>query len=309
MCQATYLGSRGKNTYEEDSNKKPLKGKDKGKGGKWKGKKTANVKKEGEKITCKHYSKDGHDETHYWKLHPEMRPSKFNNKGKQKTTAITQEDLGSEWGDEDKITVMGIKGKQDIARTSSQNRNITTTLDEKRWTELFHVKVTYKDTKIDTLFDSGSQTNIIFEDLVKRLNLETGPHHKPYTLGSITRDTSLHLTRKCLFKFEITANFIDEVELDVVQLDILGVVLGSPYLYDWKSVFYHHENKYHLFKDGVEYIVRACRKKLNISLVNAGEAKRLVNSSKSLVLLMFKPNDDIVYENVVMQVSLLIWLV
>ena len=77
------------------------------------------------------------------------------------------------------------------------------------------------------------------------------------------------------------------------------MVFGSPYFYDRKAIFYHHENKYHLFKDGVEYIVRAHRKKLNISLVNVGEEKRLVNSSKSLVLLMFKPNADIVYENVV----------
>ena len=61
-----------------------------------------------------------------------MRPNKFNNKGKHKTTAITQEDLGSESGDENKIIVMGIKGKQDIAHTSSQNCNTTTTLDEKR---------------------------------------------------------------------------------------------------------------------------------------------------------------------------------
>jgi len=131
------------------------------------------------------------------------------------------------------------------------------------------------------------------------LNLETIPHHKPYPLGWITRDTSLQVTRKCLFKFAITANFVDEVELDVVPLDISSVVLGSPYLYDRKAVFYCHENKYHLFKDGVEYIVRVHHKKLNISLVNAEQAKRLMNSSKSLVLLMFKPNDDIVYENVV----------
>lgn len=80
-----------------------------------------------------------------------------------------------------------------------------------------------------------------------------------------------------MFKFVVTANFVDEVELDVVPLDILGVVSGNPYLYDQKTFFYHHENKYHLFKDGVEYIVRAHRKKLNISVVNAGKAKRLVN--------------------------------
>ena len=123
--------------------------------------------------------------------------------------------------------------------------------------------------------------NLISKDLVNRLNLETVPHHKPYPLGWITRDTSLQVTRKCLFKFAITANFADEVELDVVPLDISSVVLGSPYLYDRKVVFYCEENKYHLFKDGVEYIMRAHCKKLNISLVNAGLEKILVNSSKS----------------------------
>lgn len=62
--QATHLESRGKNIQEDGSKRKPFKGKDKEKGGKWKGKKNASVKKEGEKITCKHCSKDGHDEAH-----------------------------------------------------------------------------------------------------------------------------------------------------------------------------------------------------------------------------------------------------
>ena len=71
----------------------------------------------------------------------------------------------------------------------------------------------------------------------------------------------------------------------------------APYLYDMKVVFYLHENKYHFFKDGVEYIVRARRKKMNISLVNAGQMKRLVNASKNFVLLMIKKKDDIEYES------------
>jgi hypothetical protein len=71
------------------------------------------------------------------------------------------------------------------------------------------------------------------------------------------------VTRRCKLKFAITANFIDEVELDVIPLDICGIVLGSPYLYDRKSIFHRHENKYHLFKNGVEYIVRAHIKKMN----------------------------------------------
>ena len=64
-----------------------------------------------------------------------------------------------------------------------------------------------------------------------------------------------------------------------------------------KAVFYHNENKYHFLKDGVEYIVRAYHKKLNISLVNEGKMKRLVNASKNFVLLMIKKNDDVDYES------------
>ena len=74
--------------------------------------------------------------------------------------------------------------------------------------------------KIDMLFDSGCQANLISVDLVKKLNLETMPHHKPYLLGWITKDANLQVTQKCVFRFAINANFIDEVELDVVPLDI-----------------------------------------------------------------------------------------
>jgi hypothetical protein len=123
--------------------------------------------------------------------------------------------------------------------------------------------------------------------------LETIPHPKPYPLGWICDDDKLQVTRRCKLRFAITANFIDEVELDVIPLDICGIVLGIPYLYDRKAIFHRHENKYHLFKNGVEYIVRAHTKKMNLSLVNVGQMKKLVNVSKNFVLLMIKPKEDI----------------
>ena len=91
-----------------------------------------------------------------------------------------------------------------------------------------------------------------------------------------------------MLRYAITTHFIDMVELDVVQLDITGMVFGSPYLYDRKAIFHRHEKKYHLFKDGKEYIVRADRKKLDTSLVNVGQMKRLVNASQNLTLMMIK---------------------
>jgi hypothetical protein len=187
---------------------------------------------------------------------------------------------------------MGYQGNGSIASTSSSN-NLNVTRQEKERIELFHIRVVSKHTKIDTLFDTGSQANLISEDIVKKLKLETIPHPKPYPLGWICDNAKLQVTRRCKLRFAITAHFVDEVELDVIPLDICGIVLGSPYLYDRKAIFHRHENKYHLFTNGVEYIVRAHTKKMNLSLVNAGQMKRLVNASKNFVLLMIKPKDDI----------------
>jgi hypothetical protein len=294
--QATHLEARGRNDTHE-GNKKTFSHGDKGKKKfKGNGRKNVVVKKEGEKFTCKHCSKDGHDEDHCWKLHPERRPKKFgnNNKGKSKTVATVQHDLGSDSGDETKITAMGYQGNGSIASTStSNNNNVNVTQQEKARIELFHIRVVSKHTKIDTLFDTGSQANLISEETVKKLKLETIPHPKPYPLGWICDNAKLQVTRRCKLRFAITANFVDEVELDVIPLDICGIVLGSPYLYDRKAIFYRHENKYHLFKDGVEYIVRAHTKKMNLSIINAGQMKRLVNASKNFVLLMIKPKNDV----------------
>ena len=68
-------------------------------------------------------------------------------------------------------------------------------------------------------------------------------------------------------------------------------------MYERTEIFHRHENKYHLFKDGKEYIVRAHRKKTNIVVVNVGQVKRLVNSSKNFVLLMIKPKVDVNHDS------------
>jgi hypothetical protein len=70
-------------------------------------------------------------------------------------------------------------------------------------------------------------------------------------------------------------------------------VVGSPYLYDRRAIFHRHEKTCHLIKNGIEYIIRAHTKKLNLSLVNVGQMKRLVNASKNFVLLMIKPKDNV----------------
>ena len=102
----------------------------------------------------------------------------------------------------------------------------------KKMIELFHIRIISKHTKIGTLFDNASQANLISDNLVRKLGLETKNHPKPYPLGLLKENTQMHVTKQCQLSFAITANFVDEVDLDVIPLDICGVLLGSPYLYD-----------------------------------------------------------------------------
>jgi len=152
--KATHLEARGKNVQEEGK-KKPFQSGEKGKKFKGNQKKNAPVKKEGEKPVCKNYYKEGHDEVHCWKLHPELRLEKFNNKGKQKTNGAAQQNLGSDSGDEVKISA--IVTKEEAIASTNTPKNSNNVSNEENRIGLFHILVISKHTKIDTLFDSGSQ--------------------------------------------------------------------------------------------------------------------------------------------------------
>jgi hypothetical protein len=130
--QTTHLESKGKNVNVDFVKPfKPTEGKFKGKGKeKFKGKKTTTIKKD--KPTCTHCKKEVHNEDHCWILHPELKPTKFGNKGKPKMTATTQTDLGPDSRDETKVTVTRIKGKNSEASTSSlvQSLKVDNEVDE-----------------------------------------------------------------------------------------------------------------------------------------------------------------------------------
>ena len=93
---------------------------------------------------------------------------------------------------------------------------------------------------METLFDTGSQANLISESLVKKLVLESKPHPKPYSLGWIHDKAKLNVIKQFKVKFVITSKLVDEVKPDVIPLDICGMVLGHPYLYDRKAIFFRY---------------------------------------------------------------------
>jgi hypothetical protein len=62
------------------------------------------------------------------------------------------------------------------------------------------------------------------------MDLEMKPHPKPYPLGWVCDKENLNVTKQYRVIFSIDSKLIDEVYLDVVSLDICGILLGSPYL-------------------------------------------------------------------------------
>ena len=69
------------------------------------------IRKVDERPTCSHYQKQGHKEAKCWVLHLELKPKWFKDrKGKQKAMVIV-EDIGSDFEDETKIKIIGVKGK------------------------------------------------------------------------------------------------------------------------------------------------------------------------------------------------------
>jgi hypothetical protein len=66
--------------------------------------------------------------------------------------------------------------------------------------------------------------------MFSKLGLESHDHPIPYPLRWVNKDEDIKVTKQCKIKFIISVDFIDEVELDVVPLDICGVVFGIPYM-------------------------------------------------------------------------------
>ena len=104
------------------------------------------MKKGDTKLSCSHCQKDGHDEEHCWKLHPDLKPKwAQHQRGKKKTTATIHYDLGSEFEDESKVSVVGIKGIISNVNTCASSSNKYH--DENERDALFNLRVIYKKKK------------------------------------------------------------------------------------------------------------------------------------------------------------------
>ena len=61
--------------------------------------------------------------------------------------------------------------------------------------ELFHIRVIVKHTKVDILFDSSSQVNLILKSIVKKFVLKNENPVKYYPLSWVQKYTKLQVTK------------------------------------------------------------------------------------------------------------------
>jgi hypothetical protein len=240
---------------------------------KWHGKKSNVVMRKEERPSCKHCNKEGHDEGRFWHFHPEKRSKWFKEKkGRKTVVAKTRpKDLGSDSGDESKVSLVGMTSK--IGEGIDCRNNF------------FHIRLIMRHSKVDTLIDNGSQSNLISKELVKQLGLKTKVHHNPYTLKWISNHHQMHITKHCTLKFAISSNYVDEVTCDVVPLRECGMVLGSPYLFDHKEIFYRTKNQYQLTKAGQYYVVHAHHVKENKTLQTMEQLKKELQARNKPIIV------------------------
>jgi hypothetical protein len=95
----------------------------------------------------------------------------------------------------------------------------------------------------------------------------------------------MHITKKCTLKFSISYIDVDEVTCDVVPLSECGMVLGSPHLYDRKSIFYRTKNQYPLTKASPHYVVHDHHVKTNKNRQTMGQINKSLQARNKPIIV------------------------
>ncbi|XP_051127619.1 uncharacterized protein LOC127249069 [Andrographis paniculata] len=111
------------------------------------------------------------------------------------------------------------------------------TFDEEQRENLFQTRCIIGGKVCSLIIDSGSCTNIVSELAVRKLNLLTTPHPKPFKLQWVSNCGELNVNKQVTVSIKIN-NYKDEVVCDVLPMQACHVLLGRPWQFDSKA---HHD--------------------------------------------------------------------
>jgi Ca2+-binding EF-hand superfamily protein len=94
------------------------------------------------------------------------------------------------------------------------------------------------------IIDPRSGMNIVSEEAVRKLGLETKSHPSPYQLEWLTNGNEVRVSKYCQVPFSIGAKYMDHVWCDVVDMTMCHLLLGKPWQDDKTAVYNETKNTY-----------------------------------------------------------------
>ncbi|GKC98511.1 putative reverse transcriptase domain-containing protein [Tanacetum coccineum] len=134
--------------------------------------------------------------------------------------------------------------------------------------------------------DLGSYDNLIAEEAVQKLGLETENHSKPYKLQWLKKGGEVTISKHVLVTFSIGTTYKDNIWCDVVPIDACHLLLGRPWEYDHNTTHNERANTYSFLFGCVK-----------ITLM-PNKPKELVNKPMCTLLTLLQFQDELEMEDV-----------
>ncbi|XP_022158198.1 uncharacterized protein LOC111024735 [Momordica charantia] len=99
---------------------------------------------------------------------------------------------------------------------------------------LFHTRCLVNGTPCSLVIDSGSCTNVVSTFLIKRLQIPTQHHPKPYKLQWLNDSGTMKVVSQALISFTL-GKYTDEILCDVLPMHAGDILLGRPWQFDRKE--------------------------------------------------------------------------
>ena len=122
--------------------------------------------------------------------------------------------------------------------------------EEEQRENIFHSRCTVQGKVCSMIINSGSCANVISLSMIEKLNLQISVHPHPYNIQWLNQSKWLQVNFHCLISFSIGKNYQDELWFDVIPMDACHMLLGRPWLFDWKVINNGYLNTYSFTKDG-----------------------------------------------------------
>ena len=135
--------------------------------------------------------------------------------------------------------------------------------DDNEWLRgnIFYKTCSIKDRVCSLVIDGGSCENVISQEVVDKLGLQTIDHPHPYKLSCLKKGNFVKVDKRCLVSFSIRKQFHDKVLCDIVKMDACHLLLGRPWQFDRSTIHDGRGNSYSLVKEGQKFTLLPMKKR------------------------------------------------